>query len=200
MDFAKNPIQTKPLYGGYIGVGYDALCSKLGQHFSNPFTIPLSVDFVFKNFVVQLNMDGGYSQVSKTMLFADSTSWKRGENAFHSTLGLNLGYGIYNNKKICITPIIGYASSLISKKMWSKSDIAHNEPHINYTNIALLLDFKDIFVNVKVTNSYGKYSNYVGVRIIMGAYIPMDKVINEPNYFDGSKIYLSVGIVNLSFW
>ena len=189
---------AKPMYGGYIGLGYNVLSGNLSEYFKNPFSLPITIDFVYKRLGLQMNLDGAWGKIKKTMVFEDSLSWNKGDNAFHSGLGFNIGFSVYNSKKLRITPIAGYSFNYISKKWWNSSDISKYEPESNVLNIGLLFDFKEAFMSSAA--STGVYDQYAGLRISAGVYLPLSDNDMYPQYYDGSMIYLSFGIVALSFF
>jgi len=192
--FAQENVNNKPLIGGYVGVGYGILTGNISDYISNPFIVPLTGDIIYKGFVGQINLDAGFSKVNKTMKFDDGTSWNDGDGAYHNAIGVNLGYSVFNNNNVRVTPLVGYAFSYISKKWWGSSDISQNEPEYNMWNFALIFDIKNIFNSDKS----GDNPEYVGLRITAGVYLPMSEADMYSEYYDGSTIYFSVGVVNLS--
>ena len=191
--------QAKPLFGGNFAIGYGILTEEMGQYFTYPFLLPITGDFVYKRLVVQLNLEAGFSKVRQTMIFGDSTRWNKGDNAFHSALGFNLGVSIINTTDLRITPVIGWANILISKKWWGSSDISKHEPQTNYFNFALLTDLKKIYSSGR-TYSSNKYDGYGAIRFTAGVYLPLEENKNYPGYYNGSFWYLSVGIAYMAAW
>ena len=189
------PVKAKALYGGYIGLGVGILTDKLSDHFNTLLMLPLTGDFIYKNFFAQFNLDGGWAKVSKTMMFPDSSRWNKGDNSWHSTLGINLGFSVYNSKKIRITPLVGYANITITKSFWSMND---NEPSINCINVGFVLDFKNTFITKENAASVTSHSDYTGVRVTAGAYLPYEDSKPYPDYYNGATIYVSVGIVDFN--
>lgn len=192
------PQKVKALFGGNISIGYGVLTGNISEYIGNPFMLPLSAEVLYKGFLFQINIDGGFSKVKKTMTFPDGTSWNDGDQAWHNYFGGGLGYGIINNEKMMVAPVLGYANAYISKKWWGASDIAKHEPSVNYLNVAAFIDLKR-----KTTDSganTGKYAAYSGVRVTLGAYIALDDTSPYPEYYNGSSIYFSVGIPVFSKW
>jgi hypothetical protein len=179
------------LVGGFASIGYGITTGNASEYFNNQILLPLTGDVVYKNLVAQLNLDGGYTTVAKTITFDDGKRWNEGDNVFSNAFGINVGYILYNSSDICFTPLIGYAHTYSSKKWWGASDIVEHEPSSNTVNVNLLLDFKNLF------SSNNNNKQYTGLRISAGAYIPFD----DPNYLKyfgtDALIYLSVGIVSL---
>ena len=200
-DFAKGRKyqSAKPLFGGNFSIGYGFLTEELGQYFTHPFLLPITGDFVYKNLTLQLNLDAGFSKVRQTMVFEDGSRWNKGDNAFHSTIGLNLGFSIFNTTKLRITPLVGWANIYISKKWWGSSDISEYEPHANYLNIALITDLKKIYAGGK-TYSNNQYEGYGAIRLSAGVYMPLQEYQSYPNYYNGYIWYFSVGIAYLAAW
>ena len=190
---------AEPLFGGNFSIGYGLLTDKLGQYFTHPFLLPITGDFVYKNLTLQLNLDAGFSKVRQTMVFENNSRWNKGDNAFHSTLGFNFGFSVFNTTKWRITPIVGWANTYISKKWWGSSDISEYEPHANYLNIALLTDLKKIYAGGK-THSNNRYEGYGAIRFSAGVYMPLQEYKDYPNYYNGYIWYFSVGIAYMAAW
>jgi hypothetical protein len=179
------------LAGGYLGIGYGVISGSASEYFNNPILIPITGDIVFKNFITQLNLDSGYSRVSKTMEFGNNKSWNEGADAWYNAFGINVGYSMFSNNQYRLTPIIGYASTYTKKKWWGPSDIAEYEPENHCVTVGVLLDFKSIiFYNEKNTPEYN------GLRISAGVYIPVDDPV-YPDYYSGTTFYLTIGFVSL---
>jgi hypothetical protein len=180
------------LVGGFGSIGYGVLTGNASEYFNNPILLPLTGDLIYKNFMFQLNLDAGYSKVSKSMAFENGKGWNEGDDAWHNVLGANVGYSLYNNSSLRVTPFAGYAYQYISKTWWDPSDISDYEPSNNSINAGILFDLKNIISGKNSDNL-----DYLGLRISVGAYIPFDVKL-YPQYYDGTTIYLSVGIVTLS--
>ena len=191
-------LTAKPMYGGYIGIGYNILSGNISEYFNNPISLPITIDFVYKRLMLQMSLDGAWGTVKKTMVFDDSLMWNKGDNAFHSGLGFNIGFSVYNSKKLRVTPVAGYSFNYISKKWWNSSDISKYEPESNILNIGLLFDLKNVIMSSN--SAAGVYDQYAGMRITAGVYLPLSDNDLYPKYYDGSMIYLSVGIVSLNFF
>ena len=194
-EIINKPAKARPLYGGYIGLGVGIMTDKLSDHFNPLIMLPLTGDFIYKGFMAQLNLDGGWAKVSKTMMFPDSTTWNKGANSWHSTLGFNIGFSVYNSKKLRITPLVGYANITITKSFWSMND---NEPSINCINVGFVLDFKNSFISKDNAALVSNHSSYTGLRVMAGAYLPYEDTQPYPNYYNGATIYISVGIVDFN--
>jgi hypothetical protein len=182
---------TDLLVGGFASIGFGVMTGNISEYFNNQIMLPLTGDVIYKNFLFQINFDGGYSKVSKSMAFEKGKGWNEGDDAWHNAFGVNFGYSIYNNSSLRITPFAGYAYQYISKKWWGESDIKEYEPSNNSVNAGVLFDLKNV-----ISNNNSDDVDYVGLRISLGAYIPYDVGL-FPEYYDGATIYLSVGIVTL---
>ncbi|NOX19176.1 MAG: hypothetical protein GXO87_12955 [Chlorobi bacterium] len=194
-ETADQSAKDKPLFGAYIGIGYAVLSGNLSDYVNNPFILPITGDFIYKGFVAQLNVDAGYSRVKKTMFFNDGSSWREGGDVWHNALGVNVGYGVFNNMNLRVTPVVGYAYSYLASKWWGTSEISNNEPDTHNLTVGLLFDLKNVFSKKSAESDD---SDYLGLRISAGAYIPMSDADVYPNYFNGATIFISVGIINLS--
>lgn len=184
--------KSEMLAGGFGSLGYGFLTGNVSEYINNPILLPITGDFVYNNFVAQINLDAGYSTVAKTMEFSDGSSWNKGDNVFHDMYGLNVGYSVFNNSNLRITPLVGYGSNFLSKKWWAKSDIAAHEPRTYNMNITLLVDFKNAFSPDR------KGNDYFGLRVSFGAYIPTGDASVYPEFYNGTTIYLSVGVISLT--
>jgi hypothetical protein len=193
------PQKARPLYGGYIGLGYGILTDKLSEHFHNPIMLPITVDLVYKSLVAQFNLDAGWAKVKKTMTFSDGRSWDKGQNAFHEVFGINLGFSVYNTKDIRITPLVGYSYNSIYKYWWKKSDIHENEPDSDNLNVGFIVDLKNTFIS-KSNSADTQHDDYAGLRFSAGAYIPYSDHGVNAQFYDGMTIYLSVGVAMLNFF
>lgn len=185
----------QPLFGAFVGLGYAVLSGNISEYVNNPFLLPITCDFVYKGFVAQLNLDAGYSRVKKTMFFADGSSWREGGDVWHNAIGANVGYSVINNLNFRVTPLVGYAYTYLSLKWWGPSEISSNEPNYHNLTVGLIFDFKNVFGE---ENAELDGKEYVGLRVSAGAYVPMGDSDVYPNYFNGTTIYISVGVVNLS--
>lgn len=196
LNAQENSTKIRPMFGGSIGLGYEVLTGDISNYFKKPLVLPLSLEMLYKNFLIQLNLDGGYSKVKSTISFPDGSSWSKSDNAWHNYTGGNIGYGIINNERYIIIPVIGYAYKYIDKKFWNASDIAEHEPEGNYFNVAAIIDFK--LKSMENGNNRGKYAGYTGLRITIGAYIELGDVKPYPQYYNGSSVYFSIGAPILS--
>ena len=188
-------IKNKPLFGAYVGAGFEILSGNISEYINNPFMLPITGDFVYKGFTAQLNLDGGYSTVKKTINFNDGSFWEEGSSVWHNLIGVNVGYAVFENENLRVTPLAGYAFTYLSKNWWTSSEIAENEPEWHSINAGLIFDLKNVFSSKK---SNSDKPGYWGLRIAAGAYIPMGDTNVYPNYYNGTTIYFSVGVVNLS--
>ncbi len=184
--------KIKPLLGGSASIGYGIMTDNISEYVNNELLLPITFDLIYKNFVFQINLDGGYSKIKKSMEFDDGKKWHEGDNAWHNQAGVNLGYGILNNDKIIVSPYVGYSLGLISKKWLGASDISEHEPSCNYLNTGIFVDIKKKRSD-KGANK-GKYAPYSGIRFTLGAYVHLGDEKDYPQYFNGSIVYLSVGI------
>ena len=186
------PEKVKVLVGGSVSVGYGQMTGDISDNIGNQFMLPLTGDILYKNLVVQLNLDEGFSKVKKTMMFPDGKSWEDGDNAWHSYFGGNIGYGIVNNEKMLIAPYVGYAWGDVSEKWWGQSDISEHEPDGNFINVGAFIDLKRKIAESGANR--GKYAGYSGIRITVGAYIPAGDIEPYPELYNGSTIYFTVGL------
>jgi hypothetical protein len=179
------------LWGGFVSIGYGTMTGNMGEYFTGQLLLPLTVDYSYKNLLLQINLDGGYGQISKTITFDDGKQWKDGENVFSNAVGFNAGFSVYQSKSLRVTPFVGYADMYMSKKWWSGSDISEHEPDNKYYNFGLLVDFKNVF-----DDSSEKYGSYSALRFSIGYYMPAQDD-QYPQYYDGSMFYLSLGVSSL---
>ncbi len=196
LNAQENSDKIRLMYGGSAGIGYEVLTGDISNYIKNPFMLPISLDLMKKNLLIQLNLDGGFSKVKSTMNFPDGLSWNESDNAWHNYIGGNIGYGIINNENYIIIPVIGYSYKYISKKWWASSDIVQHEPEGNYLYAAAIIDFK--LKKMESGNNKGKYAGYTGVRVTLGAYIGLGDAKPYPEYYNGSTVYFSIGIPVLS--
>ena len=196
LNAQENPAKIHPMFGGSVGIGYELLSGNMSNYIKNPFTLPITFDMLYKNLLIQVNLDAGYSKLKSSINFPDGLSWNKGDNAWHNYVGGNIGYGIINNDHIIISPVIGYAYKYISKTWWATSDITKHEPEGNYLNVAAIVDFK--LKKMENGNNKGKYAGYSGLRITIGSYIELGDTRPYPQYYNGSTFYFSIGAPILS--
>ena len=185
--------EVKTLWGGSASVSYEVFSGNISNYIKNPIALPITIDMMHKNIVLQLYLNGGFSKIKNTMTFPDGSSWNKGENAWHDFLGFNLGYSVYNTTKVRITPQVGYGFTLISKKWWSGSDIAKHEPSVYNFNFSLCID-------IKRNPGLNKFAPYTGMRITIGAFINAADAGPYPEYYNGNSFYFSLGVPILDPW
>ncbi len=196
---ANNADKVPPLWGAFASLGVGVQSGNAAEYFSTSFLLPITLDFAYKNLYLQLNFDGGWGKVSKTMTFTDTKSWNEGDNVFFNAVGFNAGFSVINNSSFRLTPFAGYATVYSSKKWFSGSDISDYEPNTQFYNVGILLDFKNYLVS-NGKKDLAKYDGYTGIRISVGAYIQAEDYPAYSEYYDGSVYYFSIGVPILGTW
>lgn len=126
IDFVDNyvNIEFKEGYCGigmYFNMGTILYSGGLENYFSNPTLIYVSWDLNYRKFDLNLGMGGSiYSKIKQNFYY--DTLWQRNHKyTFSPVIAATLGYHVYENKNLNITPFIGVRYLGLSGRVKSDS-------------------------------------------------------------------------------
>ncbi len=100
-------------WGYDISLGYGGFEGGIAKSFSEYFVLGMSLDFTYKNVVLNLAFSIGSSKLKKDIEY-ESVIWEKEKKGDVILPQASLGYTILGNKRINFTPFVGVSSFYIS--------------------------------------------------------------------------------------
>lgn len=101
-------------YGMFGGLDFGINGNEYKEIFNNTISLALGFEFSYKNIFMGLNMSFTNSKLNRDLI-DNSLTIPQGERSTIGLLNSYFGYPVYENKKIRITPFVGYGVTFLSE-------------------------------------------------------------------------------------
>ncbi len=128
-------------YGFSFDLGYGFLTSPANESFNNYFNFSFGFDFEYFPYILYLRGILGFSETKKEIDNQD-IFWTKGNTTGIALMDLSLGYSIFKNSKLKITPFLGYG--IIEFSNHNRNDEDESETILD-NNFSLGINFDYFF-------------------------------------------------------
>lgn len=178
-------------YGLEIFSGYGILTQELTNSFSNSVPIGFDFDLGYNRLMLYLRGYFGLGSTKDSIQFSQAT-WKKDEKAQTFLTEASLGYSIYSNSSIRVTPFVGIGGMSIKPPDRDKEDI----PGYKHVGLDMTTTFT---MGLNIDLFVGKSSMEITYPGDADFFIRIRYAYNQPQFdktytgFSGNFHYLTIG-------
>lgn len=199
-DFTKKYIRYK-LYPKKWGFafeffsGYSIYTGNLSNNFNNNIPIGVAFDVCYKNFELYLRDYIGFNKTKKDFTYSQGV-WEKGSRAMVFLPEASLGYVVYNDNRLKISPFAGIGSMDISPPTNDTNEIPElKEVSLEFTTTYILGFNFDIKFGPKHVPAYQPKTSYGFIRVRYGYSMPQFE--KKYNGMAGNMHYITIGFGGL---
>ncbi len=174
-------------YAVHAGLGGGFFTGSLGEHFSPTFNFMYGFDFAYKRSILHFNGNLAGDNVRKT--YVSDKSWNDGQRTTFAILDASYGYVLIDNKKIKLSPFVGFGLTEISEAY--KDEEERLSMVDNHMVFGVNTDFK-IYTKIQLTPP-----SFFGIKEKAVTSIRARLYVARPNYYEdlqGYSINLTIGL------
>ncbi len=184
------------VFGVNFGGGYTFTSGNMTDYFRPQANICMSADVYYKRSAFYFMIQGGFGDLHKDIRINDVDVWEKGTPSDVTSIGLCLGYSIFDNARLRITPFAGVSFGFAEPT--TSNDDEDVEPYLKDFSIGTSVSqmfglnvtyrFKD---PTKPEDHYYSMGSWgMNLRV---SYIP-SILRHEGNQYAGDVIFLSLGV------
>ena len=182
--------------GFYIGGGYTLPSGNMLEYISSKGALCASFDLYYKRSAFMLSMQSGFGSVQQDIPVNNYGYWEKGESSNLTSVGLSLGYSVFDNTRFRITPLAGISFGFASP---SETDLDSDlQNFIIGTSIAPIFNLNVTyrFINPNKLSPdnniyYPAYGSFgINARV---SYVP-GILRQEGGQYAGDIWYLTIGL------
>ena len=100
--------------GFYLGGGYTLPSGNMLDYVSAKGALCFSLDLYYKKSAFMLSLQSGLGKVQQDIPVKNYGDWEKGESSSLTSVGLSLGYSVFDNKRFRVTPCAGISFGFVS--------------------------------------------------------------------------------------